>query len=154
MWSPGWLPSVHNVVFLGPPGTGKTHQAIGIAAQLSEAHDRGRLQHELLRLGCYPLQVVDEVGYIPFEPTPANLFFQLVSARHECASLVVTCTKPFGGGVKHSATILGEARDRRPTNERHGVTFDRCSHGVPSTEQLSVRAAAPEHRIRCLRDDS
>jgi DNA replication protein DnaC len=84
-----------NVVLLGPPGTGKTHPATGLsiracqaghrvafatAAQwvdrLAEAHHAGRLHAELTRLGRYPLLVVDEVGYIPFEAEAANLFFQ------------------------------------------------------------------------------
>jgi DNA replication protein DnaC len=47
----------------------------------ADAHAAGRLQAELHRLGRYPLLVVDELGYIPFEPEAANLFFQLVSAR-------------------------------------------------------------------------
>ena len=36
------------------------------------------------------------MGYIPFEPEAANLFFQLVSSRYERASLIVTSNKPFG----------------------------------------------------------
>ena len=65
-------------------------------ARLAEAHHGGRLQTELVRLGRYPLLVVDEVGYIPFEAEAANLFFQLVSSRYERASLIVTSNKPFG----------------------------------------------------------
>ncbi len=97
------------------PGTGKTHLATGIAiracqaghrvqfatasqwvARLAEAHHAGTLQQELIRLGRYPLLVIDEVGYIPFEPEAVNLFFQLVSSRYERASLIVTSNKPFG----------------------------------------------------------
>ena len=39
--------------------------------------------------------IVDEVGYIPFDPQAANLMFMLVSRRYERASLIVTSNKPF-----------------------------------------------------------
>ena len=61
-----------------------------------------------------PLLVIDEVGYIPFEPEAANLFFQLVSARYERASLIVTSNKPFGrwGEVFGDDTVAAAMIDR------------------------------------------
>jgi len=102
------------IVALGPPGTGTTHLAIAIGiraclaghrvrfatatewvARLSDAKRDGRLEDELAALGRIPLLVVDEVGYIPFDPQAANLMFALVSSRYERASMIVTSNKPF-----------------------------------------------------------
>src|SRR6202035_5148295 len=114
-------------------GTGKTHLAIGLAIRacqaghrvafataaqwvdrLATAHHAGKLQNELVRLGRYPLIIVDEVGYIPFEAEAANLFFQLVSSRYERASLIVTSNKPFGrwGEVFGDDTVAAAMIDR------------------------------------------
>ncbi len=111
-----FLHAKENVVLLGPPGTGKSHLAIAIGiraclagqrvafatatewvARLSDAKRAGNLEAELRRLGYVPLVVVDEVGYIPFDPEAANLMFSLVSARYERASMIVTSNKPFSG---------------------------------------------------------
>ena len=131
---PARLPArAENVVLLGPPGTGKTHLAIAISiraclagqrvafatatewvAQLGEAKRQGSLEAELRRLGFVPLIVVDEVGYIPFDPEAANLMFSLVSARYERASMIVTSNKPFSAWGE----IFGDEVDRRAMIDR------------------------------------
>ncbi len=116
-----------------PPGTGKTHLSIALgiraclaghrvafataaewAARLGRAHEAGRLHEELRRLGRIPLVVIDEVGYAPFDPEAANLFFQLVSARYERASVIISSNKTFArwGETFGDDTVAGAMIDR------------------------------------------
>ncbi|MDT0266642.1 ATP-binding protein [Streptomyces sp. DSM 44915] len=102
------------MIFLGPPGTGKTHLATGLAirvceaghhvdfatvaqrvTRLAEAHEAGRLTDELTRQARIPLIVVDEVGYVPFGPEAVNPFFRFISGCYERALMIVTSNKPF-----------------------------------------------------------
>ena len=115
------------------PGTGKTHLsiALGIRAclaghrvafatasqwvdRLGAAHDAGKLQDELTKLSRYPLVIIDEVGYIPFQGEAANLFFQLVSSRYERASMIVSSNKAFSrwGEVFGDDTVAAAMIDR------------------------------------------
>ena len=82
--------------------------------RLTAAHRAGRLQAEITRLGRYPLLIIDEIGYIPFESEAANLFFQLISARYETASVIVTSNKPFSswGEIFGDDTVAAAMIDR------------------------------------------
>ena len=118
----GFLERKENVVFLGPPGVGKTHLAIGLAiaaaesgrrvyygtlgdliTSLEEASQAGRLLHRMKTLGfpslLMSLLIVDEIGYLPISRTGAMLFFQLMSRRYELASTVLTSNKGLGEHV-------------------------------------------------------
>jgi DNA replication protein DnaC len=110
----GFVERRENVIFLGPPGVGKTHLAIGLAiaaaqhgrrvyygtladliTSLEEAHAAGKLLHRMKTLTHPSLLVVDEIGYLPVSRTGAMHFFQLMSRRYEHASTVLTSNKSF-----------------------------------------------------------
>ena len=110
----GFVERKENVIFLGPPGVGKTHLAISLAiaaaqsgrrvyygtladliTSLEEAQAAGKLSHRLKTLTHPALLVVDEIGYLPITRNGAMLFFQLMARRYETASTVLTSNKSF-----------------------------------------------------------
>ena len=114
-------------------------------ARLADAHAAGRLQAELVRLGRYPLLVIDEVGYIPFEAEAANLFFQLVSARYERASLIVTSNKPFGRwGEVFGDDVVAAAMIDRLVHHAEVVALKGDSYRLKDRDLGRVPAAATE----------
>lgn len=109
-----FLETATNVVLLGPPGVGKTHLACGLSLKAIEAGhavlfttlrelakvlEAPRLpgQHDVLRRYAQPkLLVIDEVGYTRLTPEQARVLFDLVAARYERASTVLTSNLSFG----------------------------------------------------------
>ena len=71
-------------------------QATTLAAALARAHGEGRLEDKLTQFAKPRLLIVDELGYLPFEPDAAHLFFQLVSRRYERGSKLITSNRAIG----------------------------------------------------------
>jgi len=103
-----------NVIFLGPPGVGKTHLsvALGIKAcmvkyrvafitaqklleELMLSARDGSLADKLLGYSRLNLLVIDELGYMPVSKEQANLLFRLVSMRYEKGSIILTSNYNF-----------------------------------------------------------
>ena len=63
---------------------------------LARAHAEGRLDDRLAFYAKPKLLIVDELGYLPFEPNAAHLFFQLVSRRYERGSMMITSNRSVG----------------------------------------------------------
>src|SRR5258708_31815699 len=94
-----------------------------LVAQLAKAHSEGRLEERLTLLGKPKLLIVDELGYLPFEPNAAHLFFQLVSRRYERGSMLITSNRSIGewGTVFGDAVVATAILDRL-LHPRHVIT--------------------------------
>ena len=115
-------------------------------ARLAAAHHDGRLHDELRKLARYPVLVIDEVGYIPFEPEAANLFFQLISARYERASLIVTSNKPFGRwGEVFGDEVVAAAMIDRLVHHAEVISLKGDSYRLKNRDLGRIPAASHDH---------
>ncbi len=119
-----WIDGIFNVIFIGPPGTGKTHLALAVGHKALESGYKvffasmDSLVHilktqEISRNSAARLKwikecqllIIDEMGYLPVSKVEANLFFQLISNLYENTSVVITSNKGFDGW----ADIIGDS---------------------------------------------
>lgn len=121
-----------NIIFLGPPGVGKTHLAVSLALKACQAGisiyftnmedliKKLKKDHEAGRPGkgrSYyksSLVIVDEVGYTPINREECNLFFRFIANRYEKASTIVTSNKAFSDWTEmfHDPVIVTAVLDR------------------------------------------
>ena len=174
----GFVERRENVIFLGPPGVGKTHLAISLAiaaaqsgrrvyygthADLITSHEEAqaanRLSQRLKTLIFPALLVVDELGYLPISRTGAMLFFQLMSRRFETASTVLTSNRGFEDwGEIFGDDVLASALIDRLVHHCHivnirGNSFRMRQHAdlqqlLSPPAESSARHATPRRRHR------
>ncbi|KFD40636.1 ATP-binding protein [Peptococcaceae bacterium SCADC1_2_3] len=109
-----WIEKAYNLIFLGPPGVGKTHLAVALGL---EAVKKGykvsftgvedlmkhlklettstRSRQKVKRIMASDMVVINEIGFVPISRQEANLFFQLISAFYEQTALIITSNKGF-----------------------------------------------------------
>ena len=162
----GYLADHESIILIGDSGTGKTHlaTALGICActqgrrvrfttlaalanELQEAESRRELNRVVQRYARIELLILDELGYLALPDGAAELVFQVISERHERASLIITTNLPFGEwGRVFPDPRLAKAVVDRVTHRAHiidcGTQSWRFTHGLKTPRRPGARAAA------------
>lgn len=110
----GFIDNRENVVFIGSPGVGKTHLAIGLGLKaidagykvgfhtalgliemLELAELKGELKKKINQLLKFDVLIIDELGYLPMKKQGMHNLFQLINAMYEYRSILLTTNKTF-----------------------------------------------------------
>lgn len=155
-----------NLIFLGPPGVGKTHLAIalgiealsqGVSVYFINTTDmindlcrayKGNYLERRMRIYTQPRVVIcDEMGYLPLDQLGATLFFQFVSRRYEKGSIILTSNKSFGdwGGV-FGDPILATAILDRLLHHSTVINIRGDSYRLKEKRRAGIISASPREQ--------
>jgi DNA replication protein DnaC len=167
----GWLGKGANLLLFGPPGGGKSHLAAAIGLALIEngwrvlftrttdlvqklqvARRELNLEAAINRLDRFDLMILDDLAYVTKDQAETSVLFELISARYERRSMLITANQPFGewnrvfpdpamtlaaiDRLVHHATIVEmnvESYRRRAALERKRGPGRPPSHATPKT---------------------
>ena len=143
-----YLNDKRHVILMGNSGTGKTHLATALGlcacqegrkvrfyqtARLVEELISAREEHRLLKLEKEwmrdDLVILDELGYVPFSKTGAELLFQFCSTRHELGSIIVTTNLEFDkwpevfGDVRMTEALIDRLTHRADIHVMNGESY-------------------------------
>jgi DNA replication protein DnaC len=157
-----FLDRVENLVLYGPSGRGKTHLAVALGLlaandgrpvrfytaadlvyALSSAHREGALEKIYAQIERASLIILDEFGYIPFDPEGSRLLFQVISKCYEARSLIFTTNIEFS----RWGTVLGDDKLAAATIDRvvhHGrlITFAGANRRMEKALMMTGKASA------------
>ena len=152
-----------NVVFLGPPGVGKTHLAVGLGIQalrsgmtayyittaqliadLKKAEQQGKLERRWKVYLKPDLLIVDEVGYMQLDRHSAELLFRLICSRYERGSIVLTSNKYFSEwGELMSDTVIATAILDRLLHHAHVINIRGDSYRIRQRQKSGLMSVPP-----------
>jgi DNA replication protein DnaC len=159
-----FVQSATNIVFLGPPGTGKTHLSLALAVkalaagysalfttltQLAEALETasypGLVRQRLRRYTTPSVLIIDEVGYTKLSPGQAHHFFELVTARYEHGSILLTSNTVFAAwGSLLGDEILASALLDRLLHHAEVIAINGSSYRMKERRRDPVGGAKAE----------